>query len=180
MSPMQMNASSKDSFASLVQARGLGGARRYAGLDPAQRQDKSPKAGPNSTSKPTRRVFSPATAASGERGFRRPHVNARDWEQLRRQQLSPDDSLDLHRCTLENSRQRVTGFLAAAASGGHRCVRLIHGKSRQRALDQPTIKQELCRLLPEMPEVLAFCPCLDSDGASGSMLVLLRRTARPA
>lgn len=106
--------------------------------------------------------------------FCRAHVSRGDWLRLRRGQISPDHTLDLHGVQYDHCQALVADFLAQLPSHRGRCLRLIHGKGLHSQPGAPTLKHMLQRWLPSHPAVLALCPRPDADGRSGSMDILLK------
>jgi DNA-nicking Smr family endonuclease len=90
------------------------------------------------------------------------------------------DQLDLHGLTVAEARLALAEFLARCVRGGHRCVRVIHGKGLGSKNRQPVLKQKVAGWLMQREEVLAFCQARVTDGGGGAAVVLLRAPKAPA
>lgn len=109
--------------------------------------------------------------------FRRPGIQLRVFHDLVRGRIIPEASLDLHGYRVEEARKALPRFLDLAQHRALRCVRLIHGKGKGSAGQQPILKQKVNQWLPQSPAVLAFCSAPRWDGGSGATYVLLARKA---
>ncbi|MCK5893986.1 MAG: Smr/MutS family protein [Endozoicomonadaceae bacterium] len=97
------------------------------------------------------------------------------FKRLKQGRLSIDANLDLHGCTIEEARQSLTHFLSVCQNKNYRCVQVIHGKSHCSFGQQDTIKSYVNQWLPQIHSVQAFSSCLQRDGGSGAVYVLLKR-----
>lgn len=120
-----------------------------------------------------------------------PDVDRRTAQKLRRGQLPIDARIDLHGDRQHQAQQRLTRFILASHSAGHRCVLVITGKGtrHRRQPDiamtsdvndpQPgVIRRRLLDWLaaPALrPLILAVKTARPSDGGRGAFYVLLRR-----
>lgn len=107
--------------------------------------------------------------------FCRPGIQHRVFHELRTGRIIPEASLDLHGYRVEEARKALPRFLDLAQSRGLRCLRIIHGKGKGSAGQQPILKQRINQWLPQSPAVLAFCSAPRWDGGSGATYVLLAR-----
>lgn len=110
--------------------------------------------------------------------FSRSGVQPKWLLRLRRGQFLAAAELDLHGCTVAQSRQKLGDFLAEAGAKELRCVRVIHGKGH-RSTQHPVLKNKLNLWLRQIPEVLAFCSAPPAGGGAGAVLVLLKRRGTP-
>lgn len=108
--------------------------------------------------------------------YKAPGLQDRVLRKLRRGQFAIGMELDLHGMTTAVAKQAVTNFLASARSGGHGCVRIIHGKGLGSRGKQPVLKGKLDQWLQLRNDVLAFCSARPVDGGTGAVYVLLKRT----
>ena len=120
-----------------------------------------------------------------------PDVDRRTAQKLRRGQLPIDARIDLHGDRQHRAQQRLTRFILASHSAGHRCVLVITGKGtrHRRQPDvamtgdvndpQPgVIRRRLLDWLsaPALrPLILAVKTARPGDGGRGAFYVLLRR-----
>jgi DNA-nicking Smr family endonuclease len=109
--------------------------------------------------------------------YRRPGVQQRVYQDLKRGVVEPQASLDLHGMRVENARKAFTLFLAQSVAARRQCVRIVHGKGRRSAEGQPVLKQKTYQWLQQRDEVLAFCSAPRWDGGTGATYVLLSRKA---
>ncbi len=107
--------------------------------------------------------------------FVRPGVQKRVVRELRQGRILPADCLDLHGLRVKQARPVFARFLNQARQRQLRCVRIIHGKGRESAKNQPVLKQKTNQWLRQRAEVLAFCSAPPFDGGTGATYVLLSR-----
>ena len=123
---------------------------------------------PNESPQPQRRR--PVADGSG--------VQARTRQRLRRGQLRPEATLDLHGLTRDEAHARLDAFLAKAHASGRRCVLVITGIGRGSA-SGGVLRRALPGWLELHPEVLDSAPAQPADGGAGACYVLLRRPPPP-
>ncbi len=107
--------------------------------------------------------------------FRRPGIQHRVYQDLRRGVIEPEATLDLHGMRVLDARQALARFLNQSLSARRRCVRIVHGKGRGSASQQPILKQKVNQWLPQREAVLAYCAAPSWDGGTGVAYVLLSR-----
>jgi DNA-nicking Smr family endonuclease len=122
----------------------LAGETREIPQPKASRTRPLPSSAPPET--PTRR---PAADGSG--------VQARTRQRLRRGQLRPETTLDLHGLTRDEAHARLNTFLARAHASGRRCVLVITGIGRGSATGG-VLRRALPGWLEGHPEVLDSAP----------------------
>jgi DNA-nicking Smr family endonuclease len=110
-----------------------------------------------------------------ELSFRRPHIPEATLLKLRRGQYAVDAETDLHGMTGAEAKAALRTFIAAAASRGMSCVRVIHGKGRRSGTRGPVLKNVVNHWLQRSDLVLAFGSARSVDGGSGAVYVLLAR-----
>ena len=108
--------------------------------------------------------------------FQRPGIQHTVMRKLRRGQYAIEAELDLHRRTVEESRQLLATFLYNAQRDGKRCVRIIHGKGHGSVAKLPVLKNKVNSWLQQKNEVLAFCSAIPNDGGTGAVYVLLAKS----
>jgi len=93
---------------------------------------------------------------------------------LHRGRWVTQDEIDLHGLNRDEARELLKEFVAASLAGGHRCLRIVHGKGLRSPGREPVLKEMVWRWLVNRPEVLAYCQARAADGGSGAVMVLLR------
>ena len=106
--------------------------------------------------------------------FHRPGVGPQVVRRLRRGLYPVDDELDLHGFSESAARQHLAEFIAMNREGGHRCVRIIHGKGYRSGARGPVLKSAVNLWLRRHQDVIAFVSARTIDGGTGAMYVLLR------
>ncbi len=119
-----------------------------------------------------------AVSAGGELRYRRPGVQDKAFQRLRRGQERMEDELDLHGVTIAVARNSLAAFLDRCLVRGCRCVKIVHGKGLHSAQGQATIKSLVGGWLQQRQEVLAYCSAKPRDGGAGALYVLLKKRAR--
>lgn len=106
------------------------------------------------------------------------------WERrLARQSTSPDFTLDLHGCTLEQAHQRLDHGLVQAKAMGARLVLLVTGKPRpvaaaDRGERRGAIRAKILDWLaagPHGSDISAIRPAQRRHGGDGALYLVLRR-----
>jgi DNA-nicking Smr family endonuclease len=121
--------------------------------------------------------FEPADLETGEElGFFRPGVSNSVFRKLRRGQLSIQGELDLHGLRVAEAKTVLAQYLHDCLRLEKRCVRIIHGKGHGSLHGQPVIKNKVNVWLRQRDEVLAFCTARQTDGGTGAIYVLLKKT----
>lgn len=107
--------------------------------------------------------------------FVRPGLQQRRFLALQRGQLPPEESLDLHGYRVEQARHLLRQFIDHGRLRAFRVVRIIHGKGKGSAGQQPILKQKVNQWLPQHQGVMAYCSAPRWDGGTGATYVLLKR-----
>lgn len=106
--------------------------------------------------------------------FYQPGVQRRLISKMRRGGFSVTAELDLHGCTVEQARQRLSDFLSRLDRRTQTCVRIVHGKGLRSPGRQPVLRTKVALWLARRRDVLAYCPAPRHDGGSGALYVLLK------
>ncbi|MGD2171026.1 MAG: Smr/MutS family protein [Gammaproteobacteria bacterium] len=117
-------------------------------------------------------ISAPATGRGGEAWFN-PGLQKKLQRRIRRGQIRPEDSLDLHGCRQQEALQMLDTFLAEVLGRGLRMVVIVHGRglrSEREAVLRPLVQ----RWLGSQSRVLAWCPAQARDGGAGASYVYLR------
>jgi len=113
--------------------------------------------------------------------FRRPGLQYGTFKEFKQGKLRPAATLDLHRCTVAEARQRLMDFVTGCRAEGIRCVLVMHGKGfHSRPSEEELhsgkaiarIKSFAIHWLQQMPEVLAISSTQAKDGGTGAVYVL--------
>lgn len=122
-------------------------------------------------------MFSPETVGNEEYlEYRGPGIQHRVFSKLRTGKVHIEAELDLHGMTLAHAEPTLSQFLEQCQQQGIRCVRVIHGKGWGSKNNKPVLKSKLNHWLRESNSVLAFCSATITDGGTGALYVLLKRT----
>ena len=108
-------------------------------------------------------------------GFRRPGLPADVLTRLRRGQWSIQAQIDLHGLRRDEARDALADFVRRSLQGGHRCVRVVHGKGLGSPGGEPVLKGKVQRWLAQCAEVIAFAQATATQGGAGALVVLLER-----
>jgi DNA-nicking Smr family endonuclease len=108
--------------------------------------------------------------------FKRPGVQQRVMEKLRRGQFAIERVLDLHGMTVNDAETALKRFLVYCQQNQYRCVRIIHGKGLGSKDKKPVIKNRLNQWLQKNDSILAFCSARSVDGGTGAIYVLLNKS----
>jgi DNA-nicking Smr family endonuclease len=106
-------------------------------------------------------------------------LDRRTWLRLKRGQVEPEQTLDLHGQTQDRAHRLLRAFVADAQADGSRCVLVVTGKGLETG---GTLRHMAPRWLNEEPNrarVLAYAPAQPRHGGSGALYVLLRRRRGP-
>jgi DNA-nicking Smr family endonuclease len=98
------------------------------------------------------------------------------FRKLRAGKYPIDGMLDLHRHTVKEARKALFDFVNLALARGWRTVLVSHGRGEQ----SPTpgrIKSYVAFWLTQVPEVIAFHSAIPPHGGTGSVYVMLKKSA---
>ena len=98
------------------------------------------------------------------------------FRKLRAGKYPIDGTLDLHRHTVKEARKALFDFVNLALARGWRTVLVSHGRGEQ----SPTpgrIKSYVAFWLTQVPEVIAFHSTIPPHGGTGSVYVMLKKSA---
>ena len=108
--------------------------------------------------------------------FHRSGVQPRTIRQLRQGKLLPEATLDLHGATIIEAEALLDKFLKTALLRKKRVIHIIHGKGHTSKQQFPPLKNAVNAFLQRHPKVLAFSSTPISDGGTGAVYVLLKKT----
>lgn len=106
--------------------------------------------------------------------FKRPGLQQRVMEKLRRGQIPVEKELDLHGMTVLDAETTLKRFLAICQQNDYRCIRIIHGKGLGSKDRKPVLKNKLNQWLKSSDRILAFCSTRPEHGGTGAVYVLLK------
>ena len=125
-------------------------------------------------------ILEPALVETGEElHFKRPGIQNRAFQKLRRGEYCIEAELDLHGYIVSEAKIILTRFLENTRKRKLRCVRIIHGKGLGSREGRPIIKHHINTWLRHRDEILAFSSALPRDGGSGAIYVLLKTSNQP-
>ena len=107
--------------------------------------------------------------------FKRPGIQNRVFDDLRRGYIEVDATLDMHGMRVVDARVAFDRFLKQCLKSHRRCVMIIHGKGQGSKDRQPVLKQKTNQWLRQRDEVLAFSSAPRWNGGTGATCVLLSR-----
>ena len=96
-------------------------------------------------------------------------------QKLRRGQVSPGASIDLHGMNRKQALSELLDFIQECRSRRISMIHVVHGKGFQSNQGKPVLKPTVALWLQQIPEVLAYTPCLPKDGGDGALYVLLKK-----
>ena len=105
--------------------------------------------------------------------FNRRGVHCPLFKRLKKGQITVEEELDLHHCTVAEAKKLILGYILEAYDKGLQCVRIIHGKGHNSKEGYSLIKYAVNHWLQQVPMVRAFCSCVPKDGGTGAIYVLL-------
>ncbi|MEX2499615.1 MAG: Smr/MutS family protein [Wenzhouxiangellaceae bacterium] len=106
----------------------------------------------------------------------RPGLQNRILTRLKRGYWSVQDEIDLHQMNTEAATRSIRIFIDEALSTGKRCIKIIHGKGLRSGPAGPRLKTIAARVLSRHASVLAFASAPPTDGGTGAVYVLLRKS----
>ena len=109
--------------------------------------------------------------------FVAPGVDRREIRKLRKGEYVVRGRRDLHGMTGAEALASVKRFIENSRHSGHRCVCIIHGRGLHSEGRQPILKTRVREYLRSQRLVLAYTDAPASDGGSGAVYVLLRKSA---
>lgn len=109
----------------------------------------------------------------------RPGVKKTVLRKLHRGQYSIGAEIDLHGMTAAMAIKALTQFLKQAHHCSTHCVHIIHGKGQRSSNQGPVLKPLVNHWLRNRDDVLAFCSAKPSDGGTGALYALLKRSHPP-
>lgn len=108
-----------------------------------------------------------------EAAWLRPGLPRNVLRDLRRGRWVVQGNLDLHGMNRDEARVALGDFLRNCLGGGHRCVRVVHGKGLGSPGREPVLKKLVLGWLAQRRDVLAFCQARAAQGGAGAVIVLL-------
>ena len=117
----------------------------------------------------------PDVETGDELFFKRPGIQLRVMEKLRRGQFTIEKELDLHGMTVTEAQVTLKRFLTHCQQHNNRCAKIIHGKGHGSKDRKPVIKNKLNQWLQKNNAILAFCSARPVDGGTGAIYVLIKR-----
>lgn len=98
------------------------------------------------------------------------------FRRLRAGKYPIEGELDLHRHTVKEARAALFAFVNRALAQGWRTVLVSHGRG-ERSPTPGRIKSYVAFWLTQIPEVIAFHSAVPQQGGTGSVYVMLKKSA---
>lgn len=108
--------------------------------------------------------------------YLRAGVQSQLLRRLRRGRYAIQAGIDLHGLTQAQAHESLNQFLCECRTQQIHCVRIVHGKGLRSPQGRSVLKAAVNRWLARCDQVLAFCSAPSSDGGTGALYVLLRRS----
>lgn len=96
------------------------------------------------------------------------------FRKFRKGRLAIADELDLHGLNSQQARALLLDFLEHTLISNNYCVRIIHGKGHRSTGNKAILKTKVSHWLKQHKRVLAFHSCIQADGGTGAVYVLLK------
>jgi DNA-nicking Smr family endonuclease len=110
--------------------------------------------------------------------FKRPGIQHGVYKNLRMGKYKVDARLDLHRLSVEKSREAVAQFIQDCLANDIRCALITHGKGMERQPQPALLKSCVNHWLPQLPSVMAFHSAQKHHGGVGATYVLLKKSEK--
>jgi len=110
--------------------------------------------------------------------FKRPGVQHGVFRKLKQGKYAMDARLDLHRMTSEQAREQVFGFIREAHAYDLRNVLIVTGRGNHSNSPEALLKSYVNKWLPEFDEVQAYCSAIPSQGGTGAVYVMLKKSEK--
>ena len=110
--------------------------------------------------------------------FKRPGVQNGVFRKLKQGKYAMDARLDLHRLTAEQAREQVFGFIREAQAYDLRNVLIVTGRGNHSSSPEAILKSYVNKWLPEFDEVQAYCSAIPSQGGTGAVYVMLKKSEK--
>lgn len=117
----------------------------------------------------TQAILNPV-ASQASLSYRIATLQHRVFEDLKAGKLRWYEAVDLHGCTVEQSRSAVIQVIEMAKQANQTVVKIVHGKGPDAVL-----KTYVNGWLRQHRDVLAFVSAPENQGGTGAVLVLLKR-----
>lgn len=145
-------------------------------------QQKKPKARVLTHTEENTGSYSPFSDAQVEQSvgseeqlfFSRGGLQQKLLRNLKRGQITIEQTLDLHGLTSEQAQTTLQQFITHCQESGIRMACVIHGKG-YRSEQHPVLKSKVAHWLPQHPAVLAFCSAQPRHGGAGAIYLLLKK-----
>ena len=110
--------------------------------------------------------------------FKRAGVQNGVFRKLKQGKYAMDARLDLHRLTVEQAREQVFGFIREAHAYDLRNVLIVTGRGNHSSSPEAVLKSYVNKWLPEFDEVQAYCSAIPSQGGTGAVYVMLKKSEK--
>jgi len=109
--------------------------------------------------------------------YARPGLQRKTIKRLKRGQIRPEATLDMHGMSVDEARDCLIEFIDDCRRHRLRSAIIIHGKGFRSSGARPVLKSMVNNWLRQHDAIMAFSSAQPADGGSGALYVLLK-TAR--
>jgi len=109
-----------------------------------------------------------------EREFKRHGVKNQILKKLKRGQIKPQRTLDLHGHNQQQAQNQLALFIRQCLADNITCIRIIHGKGLNSPQHRSVLKSVVNHWLRQSSEVLAFSSPENHSNNFGSLHILLK------
>ena len=110
--------------------------------------------------------------------FKRPGMQHGVLKKFRLGYYTIEGTLGLHQMKVDQARNEVFEFIQECSSYGLRTVLITHGKGTRSVDKVAVLKSCVAQWLPQIPNVLAVHSAQPHHGGSGSVYIMLKKSAK--
>jgi DNA-nicking Smr family endonuclease len=122
--------------------------------------------------------FTHALKASDMIDFKRPGMQHGVLKKFRLGYYTIEATLGLHQMQVDQARKEVFEFIQECTGYGLRTVLITHGKGTRSVDKVAVLKSCVAQWLPQIPNVLAVHSAQPHHGGSGSVYIMLKKSAK--
>jgi DNA-nicking Smr family endonuclease len=122
--------------------------------------------------------FTLALTANDIIDFKRPGMQHGVLKKFRLGYYTIEATLGLHQMQVDLARKEVFEFIKECAGYGLRTVLITHGKGTRSVDKVAVLKSCIAQWLPQIPNVLAVHSAQPHHGGSGSVYIMLKKSAK--
>jgi DNA-nicking Smr family endonuclease len=122
--------------------------------------------------------FTHALTAGDVIDFKRPGMQHGVLKKFRLGYYTIEATLGLHQMQVDQARKEVFEFIQECSGYGLRTVLITHGKGTRSVDKVAVLKSCIAEWLPQIPNVLAVHSAQPHHGGSGSVYIMLKKSAK--